>query len=136
MDNQEIKTDLIKIWRELLIILLFVIVLFVWWRLQVKTNDLQTELNNRKTEQTTVGINEGTKPVDDRESNVYPKIDGQITTINNNIKKLSDSVKKLEKQKVTKEQSYEIFKDKNASQISDYFNVNGYPSTTTIGDGK
>lgn len=135
--NEETKTNLFKFWKEIVIVLLIIVFIVTHWIQHKKQLKLQEEINRRDAALVTGEINAGIKPVNDRETTVYPKIDADVAALNKIIKESRAKTIKLENSKPTKEQSYETFKNQSSSQISKFFRDNGYPNAVIrTGSGK
>lgn len=80
-------------------------------------------------EKTKNRINKPMEEVTAREENLYPKIDAKISAINNNIKLINENIELIRKNKITKEQSYDTFKNKSSDEISKYLTDNGISNT-------
>jgi predicted PurR-regulated permease PerM len=119
---------MLKCWKELLIILLLII-MTIFWQINQST---KKELEKIKLEQTSIeqlnNINSKLNEIQDRQKNLYPQIDANISSINKNIKDSKDKLANIEKNFPKKEIIYENFKTKNINEISIYFSNNGYPN--------
>ena len=129
-----IKDELIQTRSKVEVILVAILIIACAF-LYHKWDATQKEFDSYKAvEKAKIVAGEINAPVDEvnnRENNLYPKINANILQINNNIKAINDTVKRLEKNQLTKEQSYDTFKNKDINEINKFFNDNGY-STTVI----
>lgn len=108
---------------------LLILCIFFYQRWDTKSRELELQIKGQQTEKIIQDINKTLGEITQRENELYPKIDANIKTINNNIKKINDNVSILEKNRPTKEESNEKFKNKTVKELSDYFTNNGYPNT-------
>lgn len=131
MNIQFDKTKMLARWKEVLIVLLIAVSIFTYWRNDQNKKKLAEEIARRNFILTEGTINSGTADVDKREAELYPKIDAKINELNKNVKVLDESIKRLQKNKPTKEQSYELFKNQSTSQLSKYFSGRGYTNSIT-----
>lgn len=124
-DKQRTKYELIAV----VVLLCLCIFFYYMWNESKKAHDAYVSTHSVAD---TVGkINKPVDEVKQREAELYPKIDANIASINKDIKSLNASMKRLEKNQPTKEQSNELFKNKDLTEISDFFAANGFPNTAT-----
>jgi uncharacterized protein HemX len=117
-----------------MVVIFFMIISTVfYYNWQESKKDLVTYKTEQKAKETAAGFNKPLGEVDQREKEVYPKINAEITQINNNIKAINETVKRLERNQITKEQSYDTFKNKSIYEVSQYLRDNGI-SNTVISD--
>lgn len=124
-----IKEIVIKYWKELIILFLFIVLIVFMILNKEKQDKIDNMQSQHQTQQTIDSINGNMPTVTDHETNVYPKIDAQLRELNKNIKYLSETVKRLEANRPTKEDSYAIFQNQSTSQISRFFNDRGFNNT-------
>lgn len=134
-EAQVVKVALLPYWREVIIMILIAFIMFVFWLYNEKQQELQNEIAKRTADEITRRIEAGNIVVNKHEKEDYPKIDKQIKQINKDVKSINYMVQQLEKNKPTKDKSYEIFKNQSASQINKFFTNNGY-ANTIVSDGK
>lgn len=130
-DKEKTKTNALKLWKEILIIILLIISFITYGRLNATKQDLVNEKEKRNFELIAGKINSGLEEIQRREAEMYPKINEEIKQLNKNVKTVHDRVVTLQKNKPTKEQSYENFKNKSNTEISEFFAANGFSNVTS-----
>jgi cell division protein FtsB len=131
MGTSGIPTYLKSVWREIIIIALLIGFAFTYWNNNNTITQLKTQIESARAQKTKDDINKPSDVVKDRDANLYPKLDADMAKLNKSVNDLKATLKGLEKNKPTKGQSYEIFKNKTASEVSTYFTNSGYANTTT-----
>lgn len=114
-------------WKEIIIFILVIGLLTCYWRWNETKKDLAEAVRISTVGRTLDEINSMLDGVNQREKEVYPKMDATIDSLNSSIKSLQETITKLNKPK--KEQIYANFKKQNIQDLSKWFSDNGYPNT-------
>lgn len=130
-DKEKTKANALKLWKEILIIILLIISFITYGRLNETKKDLAIEKEKRNFELIAGKINSGLEAIQKREAEMYPKLNDEIKQLNKNVKSVHNKVSTLQKNKPTKEQSYENFKNKSNTEISEFFAANGFSNFTS-----
>jgi hypothetical protein len=127
--KQEYQSFALLYWKEIVMILLMCAIIFTYWRWNETKKDLAEAVRISTVGRTLDEINKGLAGVDQREKDVYPKIDKTISDLNTTIKGLNDAVKNLNKPK--KEKTYETFKKQSDKDLGKWFTDNGFTNSVS-----
>jgi len=105
----------------------------MWNAMQSAKKELEEYKRLQNTTEVIDTINTPVSNVKDHENVDYPRIDRNIESINKNIKKTDSELKKAKNEVPDKEKIYEEFKQKNISEINEYFN--SVLTSPSAGDG-
>ena len=115
--------------KEIFIIIIIIISLFFWnqWRSTQQTIDNMK--NDIKIQETLDKVNSKLKDIEDREKNLYPKINAEINKLNKNISDLEKIKKFFEQNKPKKKDTEDEINKLNVEEISKRFIDLGYSNT-------
>jgi len=124
--SDNIRQHLMFFTPYIIIIVLIAAGIFGYSKYNNTKNELAAAKSSQTTKQTIATVDAKTEAVVKKNDTIIPKIDANIAKINNSIQLLSNKVDNLQKNKPTKEESNAIFKNESSSEISRFFNSNGF----------
>jgi len=125
----ETQTKVVSYWKEICIIALIIASIFFWQKWQSKATELEVYKGQHQTEETLKKVNEKLAEIVEREKNLYPKIEAEISKLNKNITDLEKIKKFYEDNKPKKETTSNEINKLKLEEISKYFFNLGYSNT-------
>ena len=121
--NDDIKKQ-IYLGIAILIVFLVGLNIFFYYLYNENKKDFDSYKQTKETKKVVDKINEPMTVINDREVDLYVKMNADITKINTNIKTMKETLSRLEKNQLTRSQSYDTFKNKDINEISKFLSDN------------
>ncbi len=127
--NENLKKKFTDYWFVLVFIALMITSTFFWQQYQSTKKELELYKTQISMKDTLEKLNSKLKDIEDREKNLYPKIDAEVAKLNKNIKELEKIRDYYEKNKPKKEDIENEINKLDLKEVSKRFSDLGYSNT-------